>query len=243
MTASARRAALPDRRTFLGRLAAVGAALPAAGLAACTRDVAEANRDVPGLTRPVLRPWAGDIVHLVAPPHELPVAYVSMTRRHVYVDHDHRDRAAWLLGAHISVSTALWRIPLPGDPERQPVVPGDEAREFEELPMRAWDPELAPAVDDVRIVRGRPASRRIELGCVPVVGVASGADRWVSAAPFVVRVGAPTAPGTRGVGTDAAGAPATVREDFRIVGRGLRHGRRECDEGGEAVQIVSWSAS
>jgi hypothetical protein len=177
----------------------------------------------------VLRGWAADIVHLLAPPSELPVAYVSMALRHVYVDFDYRDRASWLLRAHISVSTALWRIPLPGDPEGQPVVPGDEAREFEEFPMRAWDPSLAPSIDDVRIVRGGPARRPIDFTCVPLAGGGpDGGERWLSGGPMEVPVSDGRSDGT-------------LREDFRIVGTGLRFRERTCAGEGEAVQFVSWA--
>ena len=55
---------------------------------------------------------------------ELPVAYVSMAQRKVFVDPEFRDRASWLLRAHISVSTWHWRIPLPDDPEGVPIGAG-----------------------------------------------------------------------------------------------------------------------
>ena len=205
------------------------------------------------ITRPVLRPWADDIVHMVAPPGELPVAYVSMALRQVYVDSEYRDRAAWLLRAHISVSTLLWRIPLPGDPEGQPVVPGDERREFEELPMRAWNPSLRPAMDDIRIVRGEPVRRRADFACVPLVDegpayplTASAAteERWVSAEPFDITVAAGPVPGGPTVAeTGAASEAGTVREDFGLVGTALRFQERECAAAGEAVQLVSWVSS
>jgi hypothetical protein len=221
------------RRAFVRRLGIAVGAGPLAMAASCRP--ADGPRSEPGvpalapLTRPVLRAWADDIVHLVAPPHELPVAYVSMALRQVYVDYEFRDRASWLLRAHISVSTALWRIPLPGDPEGQPVVPGDEAREFEELPMRAWDPSLPPSIDDIRIVRGRAGMRPVEFGCVPLAGgEPDGRELWLSAGPLEVPV--------------SDGAPDdTVREDFRIVGTGLRFEDRECSAAGDAVQFVSWA--
>ena len=167
---------MTDRRTFLRTLGAAGGLLGVGSAAGCTPDVP--RRDVDSarggpprvLSRPTLRPWAADIVWIDAPGDEFPVAYVSMARRRVYVDRAYRDRATWLLHAHISVSTALWRIPLPGDPPGEPIMPGDTEREFEEIPMRAWDPSLRPSMDDVRIVRGRPVRRLVDFRCVPLVG-------------------------------------------------------------------------
>ena len=166
------------------------------------------------------------MVWLGAPSAELPVAYVSMALRQVFVDYDFRDRATWLLRAHISVSTALWRIPLPGDPPREPIQPGDEAREFEELPIRAWDPSRTPAIDDVRIVRGTLVRRVVDFACVPLVDGAAGA--WLAGGPFELAV-------SDGTANDS------IREDFRIVGTGLSHSERTCSTSGEAVQYVSWA--
>jgi hypothetical protein len=147
-----------------------------------------------------------------------------MALRQVFVDYEYRDRATWLLHAHISVSTALWRIPLPGDPEGQPIMPGDQAREFEELPMRSWNPSMPPAIDDIRILRGRPAARSVHFSCIPLVG----ADAWLSAGPLNVTV------------SDGSGAES-IREDFRILGTGLRWNERSCAGGGEAVQLLGWA--
>lgn len=203
----------------------------------------------PPLTRPILRAWADDIVWVATPADELPVAYVSMEERKVFVDYDYRDRAAWLLTAHISVSTALWRIPLPGDERGVPIPPGDTAREFEELSMRAWDPAMRPAMDDVRILRGRPARRVIDFRCVPLAGgvspslsaaveargVAGGTDEqvgpvesWLSAGPIATVVSSGTEEGT-------------TREDFRTIGTGARFAARACSGRGDAVQLVSWA--
>jgi len=229
---------MTDRRTFLRRSlrGAVGAA--AWGSAACTPDTPGARSGAAGgqasgtdtrsnVTRPLLRPWASDIVWLDAPGQELPVAYVSMALRQVFVDYDFRDRAAWLLRAHISVSTALWRIPLPGDPPRQPIQPGDEAREFEELPIRAWDPSHTPEIDDVRIVRGTATHRAVEFACVPLVDGA--AEAWLAGGPFEIAVSDGSATGS-------------IREDFRIVGTGLTYADRACSTSGDAVQYISWAS-
>lgn len=183
------------------------------------------------LTRPVLRPWADDMVWLDVPSMELPVAYVSMARRQLFVDREYRDRAAWLLGAHISVSTALWRIPLPGDPEGEPITPGDEQREFEELSIQDWDPATRPAMDDVRIRRGGSVSVRVELSCVPLVGarwLAEPDEAWLTADPWDLHI------------VDRAGGEP-VREDFMVIGRGMRHRDRSCSDAGDAVQYVGWA--
>ena len=66
--------------------------------------------------RPILTQWADDIVRVGIPLRELPVAYVSMAQRQVFVDPEFRDRASWLLRAHISVSTWHWRIHCPVTP-------------------------------------------------------------------------------------------------------------------------------
>ena len=184
-----------------------------------------ADSGLPLLDRPLLRPWADDIAWIAAPSTELPVAYVSMARRHVYVDHDYRDRAAWLLDAHISVSTAHWRIPLPGDEAGVPITPGDSIREFEEFGIRQWDAGASPSMDDIRIVRGRRAARAVDFACIPMVGGA-----WYRAGPWSV---------------DVAVGGSTVadvtREDFRMAGAGFRFADRECAAQGEAVQFVMWS--
>jgi hypothetical protein len=193
------------------------------------RSPRPAARELPVLSRPILRPWADDMVWLAAPATTLPAAYVSVARREVYVDSAYRDRASWLLRAHISVSTGLWRIPLAGDPPRRPIPPGDEAREFEERPMRAWDPTGAPGMDDIRIVRGGGTSRQIDFSCVPLVGAASAGvgSTWLSGGPFAIEVA-------------NNAADDTVREDFGIIGVGLRFRDRTCPGGGEAVQYVGW---
>jgi hypothetical protein len=181
----------------------------------------------PILSRPLLRPWASDMIWMSARSEELPVAYVSMELRSVFVDYDFRDRAASLLKAHISVSTAHWRIPLPGDPEGQPVMPGDERREFEELSMREWDPTRAPTIDDIRIVRGSRALRRVDFSCVPLAG--SSEEFWLAAGPWNVSVAEP-------------GDDDTTREDFMVVGTGLRYDARSCSSDSEGVQFVSWAS-
>ena len=160
-----------DRRAFLRRMTALSVGGASLSLLSCgSRDEgsAESQRGAEGetpvepISRPLLLPWSEGIIRIAAPVAELPVAYVSMASRHVFVDLEFRDRASWLLSAHISVSTALWRIPLPGDPPGQPITPGDDLREFEEVSIRDWDPAMPPAEGDIRIRRGRrtPPRRR-----------------------------------------------------------------------------------
>ncbi len=246
----------PTRRVFLRTL--TGAAVTAAhgcvpdAPAGWRRGRGAGSPEVAPVTRPVLRSWAYDVVWIDTPSRELPVAYVSMALRQVFVDHEYRDRASWLLRAHISVSTALWRIPLPGDPEGQPITPGDEAREFEELSMRAWDPSMTPAMDDVRIVRGVPVPRRVDFRCVPLAGGVSPAVRAAEAARMSRSDGAQTSPGSPSTESWLSGGPFDVvvsdastfeatREDFGIVGTGMRFGDRRCSEAGDAVQFVGWA--
>ncbi|MDX1494307.1 MAG: hypothetical protein R3253_09620, partial [Longimicrobiales bacterium] len=170
-----------SRRGFLR--AALG--VVAAGVAGCSferREDPDADPSGPGGTswsgradgpllvrRPLVRSF-GDAVRIATPLEARPVAYVSMATREVFVDREYRDRASWLLDAHISVSTWVWRIPLPGDSPLTPIPPGDEPREFEELPIGAWDPGAPPTEGDVRIVLGRRVTTRYRLNCVPVQG-------------------------------------------------------------------------
>jgi hypothetical protein len=151
-----------------------------------------------------------------------------MALRQVFVEHDFRDRASWLLDAHISVSTWHWRIPLPGDQAGIPIPPGDEAREFEEFGMEEWDPEMPPAMDDIRVVVGRRATRRIDFACVPLSRGAP-AETWYRGGPWDLF-------------TSDGGSDGTLREDFGIIGTGERFLNRDCTGTGEAVQFVHWAS-
>jgi hypothetical protein len=217
-----------DRRSFLRRAGATALVAPAAPFLACGEPTARPNAasQHPGgdITRPVIIPRADGSVHLAAPPYELPVAYVSMERMQVYVDHDYRDQAYWDLRAHISVSTGVWRLPLRGDPANMAVVPGDLEREFEELSERDWDPTLAPSRGDIRILRGVPLPRRIDIECVPYAG----GDAWLRAGPSEVhQAWGPT--------------DQLVREDFLPVGTGTRYADRECTRPEGEVEILTWA--
>lgn len=220
----------PDRRTFLKRAALMGLTLPTIPTLGCRAEdggAPAADSLSPSgsrITRPVLLPWSSDAVWMTAPASELPVAYVSMAQRRVFVDHAFRDRASWLLDAHISVSTAHWRIPLAGDVPGEPIMPGDALREFEELGIRDLDPSVRPAEGDIRIGRGGRVSSLVDFSCVPVAGT----DQWCSAGPWtLVRCG--------------DNLDEVRREDFGVVGPGQRYGDRACSEPAEAVVLFSWA--
>ena len=224
-----------SRRDFVRGFATAGTLLGAGLISGCRepgsegRDGARTSADVTPtlLTSPLLRSWADDIVHVSDPVEARTVAYVSMALRQVFVDHDFRDRASWLLDAHISVSTWHWRIPLPGDRVGVPIPPGDAAREFEEFSMQEWDSEMPPAMDDIRVVRGRPAARRIDFACVPLSD--GPVDTWYRGGPWDALT-------SDGVSDD------TLREDFGIIGAGERFEKRDCTGTGEVVQFVNWAS-
>lgn len=222
---------LCDRRTFLTRLGRAGLVAPALGVVACARERGAEVRDGGGradapmvLTRPLLAPMADGAVRIASPPAELPMAYVSVGLRQVFVDYAFRDRASFLLRAHISVSTGLWRIPLPGDPPRQPITPGDTIREFEELDIAAWRPTLDPTEGDFRILAGRPHAVRIDLSCVPLAAT----EEWISGGPWSVRQ-------CDGLGDEAC------REDLVEIGVGVRRRIRGCEDEGTRARILAWA--
>lgn len=185
----------------------------------------EGSAAVPdAITRPVLVPWGHDAVRMSAPTSELPVAYVSMGHRELYVDHDFRDRVYWDLRAHISVSTGVWRIPLVGDPPKEPVTPGDLLREFEELSIRDWDPTEEPVEGDIRILRGRATSKHVDLACASVAG----GRAWLRAGPWdILQCGEPN--------------EALCREDFMSVGIGTLYADRDCTRPEGPVRLITWA--
>lgn len=170
-----------------------------------------------------VEPYGGQgAVRVTVTPEPRVVAYVSMERMEVYVDRDFRDRASWLLDAHISVSTWHWRIPLPGDDPGVPITPGDEAREFEELDIALWDRSV-PSADDIRIVLADTVSRRITVACVAVEG-----EEEALSAELPVPVSKPSDGGT-------------IREDFHLLGTGLLHADTTCAQSGERpVPVFGW---
>jgi hypothetical protein len=223
-----------DRRAFLRRAGATALVAPAVPFLACGVDSAPGSShrasvpEHPGgdITRPILLRWSDGAVHLDAPAQELPVAYVSMGRKQLFVDHDYRDLVYWDLRAHISVSTGVWRIPLRGDPLNMAIVPGDLDREFEELSERDWDPTLPPSLGDIRILRGVAMSRRIDLTCAPL----SGGGAWFQAGPWEIQ---------------QCWGPSDqlCREDFMSVGTGTRYADRECTQPEGAVDVLTWAAT
>ena len=182
------------------------------------------------ISHPLLLPWSDDVIRIAAPVSELPLAYVSMALRRVYIDREYRDRASWLLNAHISVSTGLWRIPLAGDPPGRPVTPGDELREFEEVGIREWDPALPPAENDIRVRRGRRASTTVSFSCVPGGGVGgvTEVNQWFSAGPWSIDL-------------CVVGPDETTREDFMRAGSGVRHVDPGCEDPGQPVHFITWA--
>lgn len=219
-----------DRRSFVRRAGAAVLAAPAASLVACTGERPEAgpstaaDAHIVDITRPILLPWSDDAVHMDAPPREMPVAYVSMGRREVYIDSAFRDQVYWDLRAHISVSTGVWRIPLVGDPPREPIIPGDTLREFEEWSEREWDATAPPSLGDIRIVRGVATPRRVDLVCAPLAGGGS----WFRAGPWEILQG---------------GGPmeSLLREDFMSIGRGMRYADRDCTRPRGEVEVLTWA--
>jgi hypothetical protein len=179
-----------------------------------------------GSRRPIVLPFGDDAILAAAPLDELPAAYVSRAQGRVYVDRELRDRAALALAAHISVSTGVWRIPLPGDPVRTPIQPGDAAREFDERPLRAWDPRSEPAEGDTRLRLGRIQVVRVTLECEAV----SGTDAWCRGGPWDVPRCTP-------------GGERLRREILGELGRARLWTDRRCAASSRAVRCLTWRAA
>lgn len=224
----------PDRRTFLRRAAALCCLATPLAVACGNRrdpDDAAGGDDEGILLDATLVAWSGTAVRLAATRPVRPVAYLSRSRRRVWTERSLRDRIHRLLGAHISVSTGLWRIPLPGDDPRVPIPPGDEEREYLEMGMERWDSSVGPGSGDVRILRGTPVPVRVAFGCEPVLGAGGGGV--VVVPPFILR---------RGRGGETGFENGLVREDFGRVARGRRHQDTDCRNDGEPVEVLGWSA-
>ena len=220
-----------DRRAFLRRLTAVGLATPAVSMLGCsleeTRGEDEETRfDGLSVVRPILLPGTDDAVRIGVPLPELPAAYVSRGLQRVFIELDSRIELQVMLAAHISVSSGLWRIPLPGDDLRIPVDAGDELREFEETPVGEWDSTMDPTEGDFRIRRGQRVNVRVAFDCMPMAA----REGWFSAGPWEI--------------TQCAGpGPGLCREDFLEIGTGSRHTRRDigtCTEPAEPVRYMTW---
>jgi hypothetical protein len=163
------------------------------------------------------------VVGIVAPPAGRLAAYLSMGERRVHVTYEDRDPSAWMFDAHISVSTGLWRIPLPGDPPSRPIAPDDHEREFEEVRLRLDELPEEPSIGDVRLVRGGVVERRLRADCTGDVGVFLEGE-WSLA---------------RG---EPGGEDSLVREEFRLVGEGTLHREPLCGRAGEATAVAAWVA-
>lgn len=226
---------MPGRRAFLRSL---GGIVAGAGLGGCIpEDHGTPGGDTRGdpgppitaegvhiLDRPLIREAGVDRTWIASPPDRRPAAYVAMATRQVFVDRAHRDRATWLLDAHISVSTGLWRIPLPGDSPLTPISPGDERREFEEMDMGDWDPATLPDEGDIRIVLGGRMPVVVAAGCLPIQGTGD----WLAVDRLEHERCLP-------------GPGDAVREDFLRLGEGRRYGDRSCAVGGVDVSVLGWA--
>ena len=221
-----------NRRAFLRCVTAVGLATPAASTLGCSleeilREDGEPHSSGLSLKRPILLPWTTDAVRISAPLSELPAAYVSRGLQRVFIELDSRIQVQVMLAAHISVSSGLWRIPLPGDDLGIPVDAGDELREFEETPVGEWDATMEPTEGDFRIRRGQRVNVGVAFDCMPMAA----REGWFSAGPWEIAQCAPP-------GTDLC------REDFMEIGTGSRYARRAlgtCSEPVEAVRYVTWA--
>ncbi len=217
-----------DRRTFLRRMGAAGLAAPVIALLACgdesgSEGEGAAPEALRRITDPVLRAFADDAVHVVAPMSDSPIAYISQRPRRIFVDLDFRDRAVGVLAAHISVSTGHWRIPQPGDPLTEPLTPGVPEREFEELRIDEWDVDMEPGEGDVRIRLGRASDVALDFACTPM----EGQPFSCSGGLWLIRQ------------CDGSSA-GTCREDFVEVGVGTRHPRSECTDAGASARFLTW---
>ena len=219
----------PSRRAFFKQIGAAAIAAPTVPLLGCTFERPEPDEavevpDGPSITRPILVPWSEDAVRILAPASLLPMAYVSVGLQRVFVDSAFRDRVIGLLNVHVSVSTGLWRIPLPGDGPEEPLVPGDTAREFEVAMAREWDPTRDPAEGDFRIMPGRCVNVRVDFSCAPI----SGLDEWFSAGPW-------------DIGRCDPARDGMCREDFHDIGTGSRYEDRDCTRRTGAVRYLTWA--
>ena len=215
-----------DRRAFVRHSALVALGAPVASALGCTieRQPSGEVREL-GPARPILLPWGSDAVRIAAPAPERPVAYMSHRYMRIWLDLEFRDRLHFALGAHISVSTQHWRIPLPGDPTNVPIQAGDPRREFEEFDIRTWDADIEPVEGDVRVFRGSPVPASIRIECQPL----SGGGAWFSAEPIeVLRVGSPNL--------------GLCREDLMQVGLGTRFSDRDCTRPEGPARLVTWAS-
>ena len=217
-----------DRRTFLRRLGAAGVGAPGIALLAGSdrsppedeAAIASAGRTV---ADPILRSYAGDATRIVAPISEPPIAYVSQGLRLVFVHREYRDLLVGILSAHISVSTGHWRIPQPGDPLEEPLIPGVPLREFEPVGIGDLDLEMEPSEGDFRIRRGASNRITLDFSCAPMED-----QRYsCSGGPWTL--------------DQCDGSlDGTCREDFVEVGFGTKHAGEDCANEGASARFLMW---
>ncbi len=220
-----------DRRAFLRRVTALGVAAPTVSTLGCSLEEIRGGDEEPSvgplITNPVLLPWTDGAVWIAAPLSEMPLAYVSRGLQRLFVGLDSRMEIRAILAAHISVSTGLWRISLPGDDLGIPVDPGDELREFEETHISEWDATLDPTDGDFRIRRGQRENVKVAFDCLPMAGRRG----WYSAGPWEI--------------AQCTGrGPDLCREDFMDIGTGSHYANRPlgaCSEPVGAVRYMTWA--
>ena len=217
-----------NRRSFLRHLGAVGLGAPVLTLAAC-RDRSQAESAAAAttarltVTDPIIRTYAPDAAHLVTPMSEPPIAYISQGRRMVFIDGEFRDRLIGILSAHISVSTGHWRIPQPGEPLEEPLLPGVPQREFEEVGIGDLDLEMEPSEGDFRIRRGQRVETTIDFSCVPVVD----SPQRISGGPWHLEQ------------CDGSGE-GTCREDFGEIGIAAQSPTGACGTEARDMRLLMW---
>jgi len=222
-----------DRRTFLRRLGAASFGAPMLGapvltLTACSdrsQTEPEASTSTPRLTvvDPIIQSYGADAACIVAPLPGPPIAYVSQGLQLVFINREFRDLLVGILSAHISVSTGHWRIPQPGEPLEEPLIPGVPQHEFEEVEIGDLDLEMEPSEGDFRIRRGRRVDATIDLACVPVLD----SSLRLSGGPWHIEQ------------CEGSGA-GTCREDFVEVGIATRYGAGTCGDGAGNIRVLTW---
>lgn len=173
--------------------------------------------------------WGSDTLWLPAAAAGPEVAYLSRGEQRVYVALDARDAVRHALDAYISVSTDLWRIRFPDDDPRVPIMPDDEAREFEEIPLSEWTATAAPSLGDERLLRGSLAVYMLRAGCVPTVaGIRPRSVLSASVPELSLRTVRP-------------GGDALAAERFGVVGRAALHREKGCTGPADTVPLLGWA--
>ncbi len=222
-----------DRRTFLRRLGAASFGAPILGgavltLTACndrSQAESEASTSTPRLTvvDPIIQSYGADAARIVAPISEPSIAYVSQGLQLVFIDREFRDLLVGILSAHISVSTGHWRIPQPGEPLEEPLIPGVPEHEFEEVGISDLDLEMEPSEGDFRIRRGQRQATTIDFSCIAMAD----SPQQISGGPWHVEQ------------CDGS-LRGTCREDFVELGIGSRYAATSCGTGALDIRLLSW---